>query len=80
MASLKGMNVEALLNLRTQIDRRLSAMSRNILGLRRKKSRPATFGHCRLSSCFMPGLLSPRRSIQDKVLMFESTKAGENVE
>jgi SAM domain (Sterile alpha motif) len=38
-----------------------SAMSRNILGLRRKKSRPATFGHCRLSSCFMPGLLSPRR-------------------
>jgi hypothetical protein len=44
-----------------------------------QKSRPATFGHCRLSSCFMPGLLSPRCSIQDKVLMLESTKAGENV-
>jgi hypothetical protein len=27
----------------------------------------------------MPGLLSPRHSIQDKVLMFESGKAGENV-
>jgi hypothetical protein len=25
------------------------------------------------------GLLSPRHSIQDKVLMFESGKAGENV-
>ena len=27
----------------------------------------------------LPGLLSPRHSIQDKVLMFESTKAGQNV-
>jgi hypothetical protein len=44
-----------------------------------QKSRPATFGHCRVSSCFMPGLVSPRRLIQYKVLMFESTKAGENV-
>jgi hypothetical protein len=33
----------------------------------------------KLSGCFMPGLLSLRRSIQDKVLMFEPTKAGENV-
>ena len=31
------------------------------------------------ASCLVPRLLSPRRSIQDKVLMFESTKAGENV-